>query len=359
MRTRSRGPRTWLGMAGGAILVALALAACGTSSGSGASSTADAQSVVARTFSGAHVVKSGVLDFALTITPSSAPTSRISLSLSGPFQSRGSGKVPASDFAISIGALGKRSSLGVVSTGTKGYVTLQGTSYRLPPAQFKQFESSLSAAATSSKGRAGLAGLGINPADWLQNPTVVGNDTIAGAPTTHIRAGVNAARLLSDLNTVLAKTATTSGTTKVPPSIPTAAAAKVKNATVDVWTGKTDSTLRRLALHLTLPRSGQTGTTLGGLSSAAVGLTVQYSHLNQPQVIAAPTSVRPYRELAGKLQGLASAVQGVGSATSTSQGSVPAPGAVTSAASRYTECIEQAGDDVARMQKCAPLLHPA
>src|SRR5437764_11192001 len=82
------------------VLLAAALAACGSSS---SSSSADAQSLLKQTFSGSHKISSGVLGVGLTLTPSGSSTVKnpISLNLSGPFQTRGSGQVPASNFTIS------------------------------------------------------------------------------------------------------------------------------------------------------------------------------------------------------------------------------------------------------------------
>jgi hypothetical protein len=108
-------------------LVSLALSACGTAS---SGSSGDATKLLSQTFSGTHKVSSGNVSFALTVQPSGSSTIKgpISFSLGGPFQTRGTGKLPASDFTISLGGLGKSGSLAVLSTGTKGYVTLQGAS---------------------------------------------------------------------------------------------------------------------------------------------------------------------------------------------------------------------------------------
>src|ERR1700759_668757 len=83
-----------------AFVLAAAVAACGSSSP--ASSSAGAQQLLKQTFSGSHTVKSGVLTFSLTLTPSGSSTvsGPITLSLNGPFQSQGAGKLPESDFTI-------------------------------------------------------------------------------------------------------------------------------------------------------------------------------------------------------------------------------------------------------------------
>jgi hypothetical protein len=355
-----------------AIVAVLALAACGSSTSGGSSGSA--QSLLKQTFSSGHTVKSGVLGFDLSLKPSGSSTfsTPITLSLSGPFQSRGAGKLPQSDFTIGISALGHHGELGVISTGSAGYVTLQGTNYELPQADFQKLEQSFSATGSSGS-PTGLSQLGINPMHWLTTPTVVGTETVDGTSTTHIRSGVDVNALISDLNTFLAKTAknTSAASAGVPTQIPQATqqqiAAAVKNATVDVWTGKSDQTLRKLSLNLNVPVTGQVSTELGGMTSAGIVLTIQYSKLNQPQSVPAPTGVRPYSEFTTKLQSigqqlestLGSSLGGVQSTTSSGTATATTPSSSGSGASvsKYSDCIQKAGGDVTKMQKCASLLN--
>ena len=172
-----------------AALVAIAVAACGSSSGG---SSGNAQSLLKATFSGSHTVNSGDLSFSLTINPSGSSklTGPITLSFGGPFQSLGKGKLPKSNFNVSISALGHTGTLGILSTGTSGYVSLDGTSYQLPQATFQKLESSFSSVGSGS-GSGLLGKLGINPLDWLTHPAVAGGANIAGASTTHIHAGID------------------------------------------------------------------------------------------------------------------------------------------------------------------------
>src|SRR5436305_1375993 len=102
-------------------LIAIA-AVCVGLAGCGGSSSGDAVRLLHATFCGAHKVTSGNLNVGLTITPSGSRTLKgpISLSLSGPFQSLGPGKLPASDFTVALGALGSSASVGIISTGHNG-----------------------------------------------------------------------------------------------------------------------------------------------------------------------------------------------------------------------------------------------
>ncbi len=356
------------------VLAGLAVAACGSAS----SGSVNPNTVLSETFSGTHKVTSGNLNLTLTIDPSGSSTlsGPITLSFGGPFQTRGAGKLPESNFTVSASALGRNVSFGILSTGTAGYVTLQGTSYQLPQATFQKLESSFAQIASSSGTSSNsntLTKLGIHPLRWLTNPTVVGTENIGGAQTTHIHAGVNVNAMLTDLNTVLEKASSlgVSGASALKSGIPPAdrskIAAAIKNPSVDVWSGTSDKTLRRLQITLTVPVTGKTSSQLGGVTSADIGLSMQYSDLNQPQTIKAPTTLRPYSEFQSKVsafvQGLQGAAAGVlgGSSGSSSGGAGSSGGTSTNGSSssnvaKYSQCIAAAGTDVSKMQKCASLL---
>lgn len=364
MQTRNTSGTPWLrrGLLLSVVLACLALAACGSSSG-GSGSSGSAQSLLKQTFSTGHPVKSGVLTISLSLTPSgsSTLTGPIGFSISGPFQSRGTGKLPASNFTLAISALGRRGQLGIISTGTAGYVTLQGTAYQLPAADFQRLESGFAGVGGSSQSGGGLGALGINPLHWLTNPSVVGSDTVGGVDTTHIRAGVNVTALLQDVNTFLAKAASSARSTKIPTSIPQATQQKIanaiKNATVDIWTGKSDKILRKVSLSLKVPVTGRVSTLGGGMTSAAIGFSLQYSSVNQPQTVSAPSNVQPYSQFATKLRALLTGVQGsLGGAAAGATGSSGSSGTAANV-QKYSQCIQAAGQDVVKMQKCASLLN--
>lgn len=364
----------WRFAAVGVVMISLGLvSACGTAvSGPGAAGSGAARSLLRQTFSGTHTVRSGVLGFSLALTPSgsSTITGPITLGLAGPFQSRGAGRLPASNLEFTVGALGHRGQLGIISTGSRGYVTLGGAAYRLPAGDFQRLASSFSSAAAGG-GPGGLAKLGINPLHWLTQPTIVGQDTVSGAATTHVHAHVDVAALLDDLNAFLHKAAVTgaTGSGSLPGTISAATrqkvAAAVRHATVDVWTGSSDRALRKLSVNLEVPITGRLSSLLGGLSFAAINLTLQYAELNQPQTIRAPSRVRPFTEFTNRIRGIVSALQGAfgsgalgGSSTSGAAGagspSTPAGGALP--ARGYARCLQQSGGDVVRMQRCASLL---
>lgn len=354
-----------------AIVAVLGLAACGGSSGGGSGSSQSAssnpQTLLKQTFSSAHAVRSGVLHVELQLTPkgSSAVTTPVTLSLDGPFQSGGAKQAPQSDFTMSASALGHKGSMGVISTGNAAFIRLQGTAYSLPASTVKALHKSL-ASGKSTGSAPGLSSLGIDPSRWLVKPQIVGTETVNGAQTKHLRAAVNVTAFVADVNKMLAKEAKAASAatsqsvpTRIPPATQRKIAAALKHPTVDLWTGSSDSTLRRLALTSSIPVTGQTSTELGGMTSAGVRLTIDYDKLNQSQTITAPAHPRSYAEFQAKLntlgQQLEGALSGSGATGSTGSGTT---GAGSSAqVNKYSKCINAAGGNVAKMQKCASLLN--
>jgi hypothetical protein len=116
-----------------------------------------------------------------------------------------------------------------------------------------------------------------------------------------------------------------------------------------------------------VPVTGQLSTLTGGVNSAGIGLTIQYSNLNQPQTITAPATVHPFTEFQSKVQsfvqalqsglgGLSGGASGSGGASS-SRGSANSSGSGSaSSVQSYSQCIQAAGNDVGKMQQCASLL---
>ena len=355
----------------GAGVLALGVTACGSAgshgSGTGGQAASSNPSTLLHQAFASHAIRSGVLDLRLVITPkgSSELTTPLSLSLGGPFQSSGGGRTAQSALTISFSGLGKHGSLGVTTTGSAGYVTLEGTSYKLPSADFKKLQNSLSSSHSGSGSEPGLSSFGIDPQDWVSQPHIVGTATVDGVVTEHLHAEVNVRAFVLSLNKVLAKESSTlrsagAAASKVPTHITSAEASKIAAAihqpTVDVYTDKNDSTLRRLVIDATLPVHGSISSQLGGLTSASFRLTIDYSHLGQPQTISAPSNVKSFSALQSKIEGLASGLTGSGLG-STGTGS---SGAGSSAkVDKYAKCVQKANGDVTKMQKCAALLQNA
>lgn len=343
-----------------AAALVLGLAACGGSSD-------QAMKLLRQTFSGRHRVSSGQLAMLLSVGPSPGTASGakgpIVLSVAGPFQDLGPGRLPASVFNVSLTAIGTTAAVTITSTGSSGYVTFQGQSYQLPPATYQRLESTFAELGSAPGGGSSgtLSRLGIHPQRWLVNPQIAGDEGINGINTTHIRAGIDMTALLADLNRFLTRAAAAgvSANSGIPLGISAASrrriASEVKNPTVNLWTGVADKTLRRLEVDLTVPVSGQLSLLLG--RSAAIGLTMDYANLNQPQLITAPKKLYPYSQFQAKLRVLITDLEGglvSGGSTGSSSGTATTGSGPNYQA--YTNCINAAAGNISKIQQCAPLL---
>ena len=344
-------------------LCATVLAACGSDSGS--SSKDDAAKVLQDTFSGAKSIKSGQLS--LTLATKAAGTKGSSVALTGPFQSNGTAKVPSFDLTLALTGQGQTFTVGATSTGTKGYLTLAGTSYVLDDKTFDGFAkgyTSSQKSTPSTKGETTLAKLGIDPRRWLSSPKVVGTTETGGADTIHVVAGIAVPALLTDLNRLLGKAsgaAVPSTGGKVPEKLTAAQLAEAEKAIsgvkVDVFTGKDDKTLRRMVIAFDLKMAA--GKSLYGLSSGRVSMDLTISDLGQPQSITAPKDAKPFTDLQKQLEGVVGemtkgAKSGSSSGSADSDSAAGADSGVDS--SKYLDCLQKAGSDLAKVQKCASLV---
>lgn len=367
-------------------LVALAVGACGgsgsgsdPSNASNSSDSASAATLLKETFTGSHKVDSGVVDMTLTVTPhdSSLISGPIVLSLNGPFQSEGADKLPDADITVSLQAEGEKGSAQVISAGGNGYVVLGGTAYSLPASALKQLESSMSSAGGAGAGSsssAELKQLGINPLHWLSNPTVAGQTELNGEETTHIHADVSPAPMLSDISKLLGKAGqlgmNTGSSKDVPTKIPAATQRQIAHAlgkpSFDVWTGTSDQTLRKFAISASIPVTGSASSSLGGMTSADIALTFQYSDLNQPQTIQAPANPQPFKALRTQVDSLLeSVIQEIGAGSAAGSGSAILTGTTTGTAAgaalsgadqKYSQCIVAAKGNVSKIQACTKQL---
>jgi hypothetical protein len=338
--------------------VALALAACGSGSGSSGGS-GDAQSLLRQTFSGSHPIRSGKANVQLRVdvTGVSSLNGPIQLNVSGPFQTAGSGQLPAFDLAIDANAQGQGLKAGLISTSDRMFVTFGGTAYEVPSQLLDRLKAAYRRAQAkgSSSSSMSLQSLGIDPLAWLKDPTVVGTESVGGVQTDHVSAQVNVSALLDDVDKLLARFSAQgipgAAGKRVPSRIPAHVRSQieqaVKRATVDVWSGKSDHTLRRLTLALdVVPPAGARGP-----RSVDLALSIELTDLNQPQAISAPPTSRPLSELLGQFQGLLGGALGGGALGGSSSGS-----ATSKQLDEYSKCIQKAGSNVTEAQKCAALL---
>jgi len=308
-------------------LLALASCACLLSACGGASGSAD--SLLSETFSGHTPIESGDvnLSFSLSATGQSAATKPLAVTLSGPFDSTGSGKLPRFDLQLQLTAAGHPLSAGATSTGSALFIQLAGTWFSTPSSTHKAIEEAYAKAtstAATAKARSTFSALGIEPGHWLTDPTQAGTATVAGVQTVHLTAAVDVPAFLADVTKLsqaggslgLGAPLGSSGST-LSPALASELAKSIKSAHVDVYTGQSDHLLRRLEVTATVTGTPQTQSLLGGLTSANLKVTLEFSSLNKPQTISAPANPQPPSQLLPALQQLVGVLQGAGSGSAT------------------------------------------
>ena len=262
-------------------------------------------------------------------------TEPVTVKVGGPFETQGDNKVPKLDLDLSANAGGQSFRAGVVSTGTKGYISFQGTDYVVPANLFAQFRRELRKQQRSSnKDTPDLEALGVHPRDWLTDPKDEGTVDVEGVETIHISAGVDVPKLLDDLNELLKKTGQLGLTQaqrqqlpgSISPTVKKQITDSVKQASFDVYTGKDDKILRKLDVKLQFDVDKKLQQQTSGVESGDVRFTVQIADLNKPQQINEPTNAQPLSELQKQLEaagalGALGGSSGGGSGSSGSSGS--------------------------------------
>ncbi len=294
-----------------AALLAGSLAACGGSGG------ASAQTLLDETFHAHKPIESGRIFLALGAAslPAGASAQATSLTLQGPFESLGSGHLPS--FALQLGLRSASGTgahalqVGLTSTHGALFVELGGASFAAPAATVQALAQGYAHATAASSGSSGstFSLLGVEPGEWLVNPTIVGSAEVAGTETTHIAAGLAVARFVADAQKLAGAGAAlglggAGPATLLSPAAISALASSVRSARVDVYTGTQDHVLRRIELTLKVASTPQTRAALGGLSSATLTLTLQFAELGEPQHIPLPSNTQPLSALLPALQHL-------------------------------------------------------
>jgi hypothetical protein len=340
--------------------------------GCGGGSKQDADKVLDQTFSGNRNIKSAKLNVRVVVDANgiSGLNGPLNLTLTGPFESQGQ-QLPKFDLDVKLAIGGRTFSAGAVSTGDKGFIKFQGSSYALPDSVFAGFKQGFERARAQRTGgsrNTSLASLGIDPRKWLKDPKSQGDEQVAGQSTTHVSSTIDVPKLLDDAGRVLAKAGQlgVAQSRQLPTSLTAqqkkAVANAIENPTFDVFSGKDDKILRKvtLAFDFKVPKNQQQRA--NGLKSGKLMFDVELAGVNQPQTVQAPATPKPFAELRTALSSLAGLLAPGGAGTG-SGGSATTPSGGSNGSTggspqiqAYAQCVTAAGGDVAKTQACAKLL---
>jgi hypothetical protein len=354
-------------------LATSALVACGGGGGGGsgdeASADTDVNTLLDKTFSGDKKVESGKIDLSLNVdvTGDDSISGPISVRLSGPFETQGESKLPKFAMAAEVHGQGQDIKAGATSTGDKGFVNLNGQDYVLSDQVFDQFKAGYEQAQQEAKKKSGnqptLASLGLDPRAWLTNPTNAGEGKVGDTDVIRITGGLDVSKFLDDVNKALAQAGSLGvQNSRIPSKITPEQKRQVEDAIQDVKveidTGKDDTILRRMKVDLTAKDPSG-----GSAESARLAFDLQLLDVGEGQDFSEPSNAKPFDQLLSQLGGLgALGALGGGSGSSGSSGSGSSGsgsgGSSQENLQKYSQCLQDAGSDLDKAQKCADLLAP-
>jgi hypothetical protein len=265
--------------AAAAFLAALALAAvaCGGEEG--------AEEVLAETATGLAEIRSGTMSFEYAASGEGGPEAGVKVE--GPFSLAGDHPLPVAELKITQFAGSRSASTTFISTGEKAFVRVGSETFELPPEEFGGAEGE------SGGGQAGLGELRIE--DWFLDPTLSNGGEVGGADTDRIRSPLD---VVAALNDFIEAAGALGGADLSPIEGPSAQNLEnaVQSATVDVYTGKDDRLLRRVAIEvdLELVGSNELREALGQLAGAHLRLDLRITDPNEPVSVEEPEGAVPY-----------------------------------------------------------------
>jgi hypothetical protein len=207
-----------------------------------------------------------------------------------------------------------------------------------------------------------------------------GDERVAGVDTTHVSGKLDVARLMSNINEFLKRSgAAINGATGQEPPGPLSKkeidkiSEVVKDPQFDVYVGKEDETIRRVAGRVEFDVPEDSRASLGGISGGSLEFSVELANVNGDQQIEAPAKARPISELTRSLggTGVLGGVTGDGSSGGDGTGATPLQpnGTGTAPATTdqrpdaedfkaYAKCLDDAKpEDTDALQRCAELLN--
>jgi hypothetical protein len=329
-------------------LCALLVASCG---GSDSKSDVAAKRTLQKTFgTSARSIERGRVAATLRLDPEGLLKlgGPISVRLSGPFTAPSRRGLPRFDLAFLATLAGQHFHGSAISTGTKGFLKLDGRPYAIDDAFVAKLRKGLGTAA--AKPQTGLKALGVDPLRWIKDPKSKGQERIGGAETERIGGTVAVPLLLADLGKLLERAGGT-GAGIFTPQLRAQIGDAVKSAKADVWTDAHTKLVRQLAVVVTFAFKDASQSPIPGLEGGRLSLRARLDDINgRPVRIAAPSGARPLAQLTGE-GGLNTFIQGIGAGITGGVG----PGA---AGATLLRCVTRAGGASAEVVRCASKLAP-
>lgn len=253
----------------------------------------------------------GTIDVEIKGVPQFAGTTEVTVG--GVYDLPDGAQVP--DFDVDVGLVLNDHALGgsLVLADRTAFIKLGNTGYKLPAAISQKIAEPAPAADNGLTKTAAM--FYINPQTWQENAELVGETSIAGESTQHIRADISPDRFYADiarltrLLTMLRVAQAVGLPTELGPKV---RAALVRSTTVargEVWIGTEDRVLRKAHLEGRLVVAQRDREVLGGVTGATLDAVIDVSEVGEPHEVSAPTQLASYSSLRLSLDALGEAAR--------------------------------------------------
>lgn len=305
------------------VAVALIVSGCGDKKAenrAAASSAApvemSAQEIFDKTMQASASVKSmtGTADMTLNVDmgPSASADPSAAMFSQGPIKV--SGDVAASqepmqaEGTVSLSLGGQAMQFGAKLVGDQMWINYMGTWYVAPPDATKELsKQQAQGAATDPLGT--LKTMGVDPATWASDMTVVGTEQVAGVETYHVRVTVDSVKMIGDLMKLAQSPDVTSAlgdqATQLDQALDPKELEKVeqmfKSATFEFWSQTDTFYPRKMVVSAEIvppPDEAQ------GVNKMTISMNMVYDTINEPVTVEPPTDAKPWKELEQALSGL-------------------------------------------------------
>ncbi|HYH57658.1 MAG TPA: hypothetical protein VD790_00360 [Thermoleophilaceae bacterium] len=296
------------------------------------------------------------LDIELELEGAAELEEPVQITLTGPYHSDPDGALPAVDWNVTIQAQGQSFEAGLTSTGDRAFIGLQGTDYEVSRETVENLNRQL-LASRETEGDRDLEDFGVTPRDWVVDAEVEGDEEVADVLTTHVSGNLDVARILDDLNTVVAEASQLGGAIaeQAPPTLSDEQQEQIEDVVsdprFDAYVGKDDERLHRLSADLGFEVPEDARERVGGLESGVISFSIEFANIGAAQEVSAPENARPVSELTTQLEGLFG-----GGAVAPPAPPEAAPETESEQQELYEDCVRALPDDQTSEAFCEPLL---
>ena len=265
-----------------ALLACLALAGCGDD---------EPAQVLSETAQKLGEVRSGDLSMRFVASPKAkGADGDIGFELEGPFSVAEPGALPVADIEYTQLTGPRQGKAKLISTGRAAYVRVEGKLFELPPGRERELRRAKGA--LEREGALGELDIGA----WIRAPRVTEGETVGGAETDKVTAGLDVVAALNDLAALSRGVGARGPGQKLEGESAKQVERAVRSSRLELLTGKDDRLLRRLTIDVDfgLETPDALRSVVGPVAGGRVLFELGIDSPNRRVRVAEPAGARPY-----------------------------------------------------------------